>query len=87
MPALAISVGMGRRPDVITDLDEETAEEKAAGEKDEHSFFQREAGEGAEDYARRVFQRVFCNDIRRVLRMDVRSLAATCCADRCPSQT
>ena len=64
------------RPDVITDLDEETAEEKAAGEKDDPSFFQRRAGEGAEEYARRVFQRVFCNDIQRVLRMDVSSLAA-----------
>ena len=60
---------------MVTDLDEETAEEKDSGEKDDPSFFQRGADESAEPYARRVFQRVFCDDIQRVLRMDVRTLA------------
>ena len=80
MPLLLSS---GRRPDVITDLDEETAEEKAAGEKDDPSFFLRGEGEGAEAYARRVFQRVFCDDIQRILRMDVRPLPASRHASRC----
>ncbi len=60
---------------MVTDLDEETAEETEAGQKDDPSFFQRGADEAAEPYARRVFQRVFCDDIQRVLRMDVRPLA------------
>ncbi len=63
---------------MVTDLDEETAEEKEAGQKDDPSFFQRGADEDAEPYARRVFQRVFCDDIQRVLRMDVRPLIWMC---------
>lgn len=60
------------RADVVTDLDEETQEEKAAGQVDDPSFFLRQEGEEAVPYARRIFERVFCSDIERVLRMDVR---------------
>ena len=71
---------------MVTDLDEETAEEEA-GQKDDPSFFQRGADEAAEPYARRVFQRVFCDDIQRVLRMDVRTLAYMYVALCCPLET
>lgn len=57
----------------MTDLDEETQEEKAAGQSDDPSFFLRREGEAAVPYARRVFERVFCSDIERVLKMDVSS--------------
>lgn len=60
---------------MVTDLDEETQEEKAAGQSDDPCFFLRREAETAVPYARRVFERVFCSDIERVLKMDVRSLS------------
>lgn len=59
------------RADVVTDLDEETQEQKAANQGDDPSFFLRREGEPAVPYARRIFERVFCTDIERVLKMDV----------------
>lgn len=58
---------------MVTDLDEETQEEKAAGQGDDPSFFLRREAEAAVPYARRIFERVFCSDIERVLKMDVSS--------------
>ena len=60
------------RADVVTDLDEETQEEMAAGQSDDPSFFLRRDEEPTVVYARRIFERVFCSDIERVLKMDVR---------------
>ena len=44
-----------------------------AEQQDGASAFMRREGEGAGAYARRVFQRVFCEDIRSVLQMEVRA--------------
>ena len=65
-------------PEVVTDLDEKTAEEKEAegngAEQASANDFLRQDGELPEAYARRVFKRVFCQDIEKVLSMEV------CCA-------
>ena len=44
-----------------------------AEQQDGASAFMRREGEGAQNYARRIFQRVFCEDIRSVLQMEVRA--------------
>lgn len=66
-------------PEVVTDLDEKTKEEEAAetdgAEKDDPSDFLQRNGESAETYARRIFERVFCRDIEKVLSMEVRLLS------------
>ncbi|KAK9866086.1 hypothetical protein WJX84_007709 [Apatococcus fuscideae] len=64
------------RADVVTDLDEaaEKAEEGAEGDaaaaaEQEASFFVRHPEETSEAYAERIFHRVFCFDIERVIGM------------------
>lgn len=66
------------RADVVTDLDEaaekaegETEGDAAAAAEQEASFFVRQQGEASAAYAERVFQRVFCFDIERVISMTV----------------
>ena len=65
------------RPDIATDLDEaavgaEGAEADGdAGEESAATAFVRGADETAEAYARRIFSRVFEEDIVRVLSMEV----------------
>ena len=50
----------------------EEAEAEAQGaERDNPSDFVRGEGESAADYAARIFQRVFCRDIERVVTMEV----------------
>ena len=80
-----ISLGVLCSPDVVTDLDEKTAEEKEAeangAEAASANDFLRQDGELPEAYARRVFKRVFCQDIEKVLSMEV----CLCCSatERC----
>ena len=66
------------RADVVSDLDEaaekaegETEGDAAAAAEQEASFFVRQAGEGSTAYAERIFNRVFCFDIDRVISMKV----------------
>ena len=70
-----ISLGVLCSPDVVTDLDEKTAEEKEAeangAEQVTANDFLRQDGELPEAYVRRVFKRVFCQDIEKVLSMEV----------------
>lgn len=69
------------RPDIPTDLDEAAAGEEGAegnGDAGDHSAataFVRGPEEAAEAYAKRIFCRVFEEDINRVLSMEVRSAA------------
>jgi hypothetical protein len=73
-------LSMSGSPETVTDLDEVAAGEPdrqadgqtEAAATEEASFFLRRDGEQAAAYAARVFQRVFCDDIDRVLRMEVR---------------
>lgn len=60
------------RPDIATDLDEAAASEDGA-EASEGTVFLRGPDETAEAYARRIFTRVFEEDIVRVLSMEVSS--------------
>ena len=66
------------RPDVATDLDEAAAGEEGAeanGDTGDHisaSAFVRGPDETADTYAKRIFCRVFEEDINRVLSMEVR---------------
>ncbi|KAK9841453.1 hypothetical protein WJX74_006089 [Apatococcus lobatus] len=64
------------RADVVSDLDEaaekaegETEGDAAAAAEQEASFFVRQTGESSFAYADRVFHRVFCFDIERVISM------------------
>lgn len=65
------------RPDVATDLDETVAGEEGAeaneiaDDKSAVTAFQRGPDETAEAYAKRIFQRVFEEDILKVLSMEV----------------
>ncbi len=65
------------RPDVATDLDETVAGEEGAeaneiaDDRSAVSAFQRGPDETAEAYAKRIFQRVFEEDILKVLSMEV----------------
>ena len=85
------------RADAVSDLDEaaekaegETEGDAAAAAEQEASFFVRLAGEGSTAYAERIFNRVFCFDIERVIKMKVtrtthtsrwRQRHACCCWD------
>ena len=64
-------------PDVVTDLDEKSAEEREAeanGAKpqDDPSVFLKRPDETPREYAIRIWQRVYCRDIENVLSMEVR---------------
>lgn len=60
-------------PEEVTDLDEKAAEAEAeeSGAADDLSDFQQQEGEAPEAFARRIFHRVFCSDIEKVLTLEV----------------
>ncbi len=70
---------------MVTDLDEaaekiegETEADAAAAAEKEASFFIRQSGESSTAYAARIFHRVFCFDIERVIGMTVSPPASGC---------
>ena len=66
------------RPDEATDLDEggptagEAAEAERKVENADTSIFLRGDGESSGAYARRIFERVFCQDILQLASVEVR---------------
>ena len=79
----------GARPDQVTDLDERDAPgeegEEGSGDAQQRngaaaSAFLRAGDESAAAYAARIFRRVFCEDIRGVLSMEVCALGPAGCA-------